>query len=118
LHMVRVFLTGSFAPPRHFNWMIGLMLLAGTLLVDFTGYLLVWDDRGLWAWTIARNLADNVPLVGPLVATLLFGPTEVGDFAILRVYAWHVIFLPTLLVVTMLWHFWKIRRDGGISQPV
>jgi quinol-cytochrome oxidoreductase complex cytochrome b subunit len=43
---------------------------------------------------------------------------EVGDFAVLRVYAWHVIFLPTLLVVTMLWHFWKIRRDGGISQPL
>jgi quinol-cytochrome oxidoreductase complex cytochrome b subunit len=118
LHMVRVFLTGSFAPPRHLNWMIGLMLLAGTLLVDFTGYLLVWDDRGLWAWTIARNLTDNVPLVGPLVATLLFGPVEVGDFAVLRVYAWHVIFLPSLLIVTMLWHFWKIRRDGGISQPL
>jgi quinol-cytochrome oxidoreductase complex cytochrome b subunit len=118
LHMVRVFLTGSFAAPRQLNWMIGLILLVGTLFVDFTGYLLVWDDRGLWAWTIARNLTDNVPLVGPLVATLLFGPMEVGDFAILRVYAWHVIFLPGLLIITMLWHFWKIRRDGGISQPL
>jgi cytochrome b6 len=118
LHMVRVFLTGSFAAPRHFNWIIGLLLLVGTIFVDFTGYLLVWDDRGLWAWTIARNLTDNVPLVGPLMSNLLFGPEEAGDFAILRVYAWHVIFLPSLLIVTMLWHFWKIRRDGGISQPL
>ncbi len=29
LHMLRVFWTGSFAPPRQFNWIIGLMLLVG-----------------------------------------------------------------------------------------
>ncbi len=27
LHMVRVFWTGSFSPPRHFNWIIGILLL-------------------------------------------------------------------------------------------
>ncbi len=56
--------------------------------------------------------------VGPLAATLLFGPVEVGDFAILRVYAWHVIFLPSLLIVTMIWHFWKIRRDAHLAAAV
>jgi quinol-cytochrome oxidoreductase complex cytochrome b subunit len=83
-----------------------------TFIVDFTGYLLVWDDRGLWAWTIARNLAETVPLIGPFVASLLFGPAEVGDLALVRVYAWHVIILPGLLVSLMAWHFWRIRKDG------
>ena len=118
LHLVRVFLTGSFAPPRHLNWLIGLMLLVATLLVDFTGYLLVWDDRGLCAWTIARNLTQTVPLAGSVMANLMFGPQEVGNLALVRVYAWHVILLPGFLVITMLWHFWRIRRDGGISQPL
>jgi len=118
LHMIRVFITGSFAPPRQWNWVIGLSLLVGTLVVDFTGYLLVWDDRSLWAWTIARNVADSAPVVGPLVASLLFGSPEVGATLLVRLYAWHVFLLPGIMGLFMVWHFWRIRKDGGISAPL
>src|ERR1700741_4401180 len=40
LHMYRVFLTGSYKPPREFNWVVGVLLLLLTLLLSFTGYLL------------------------------------------------------------------------------
>jgi len=43
LHMFRVFLTGSYKPPREFNWVIGVFLVTFTLLLSFTGYLLPWD---------------------------------------------------------------------------
>ena len=33
LHMYRVFLTGSYKPPREFNWVVGVMLLLLTLLL-------------------------------------------------------------------------------------
>ncbi|MEW6112758.1 MAG: cytochrome b N-terminal domain-containing protein [Thermodesulfobacteriota bacterium] len=118
LHMVRVFVTGSFEPPRNFNWVIGAILLAFTLLVDFTGYLLVWDDRGLWAWTIARNLAQTVPIVGSGLATMLFGPSEVTEIVVLRLYVWHVILLPLAMTLLVAWHFWRIRKDGGVSGPL
>ena len=118
LHMVRVFVTGSYAPPRSLNWVIGLILLVATLLVDFTGYLLVWDDRGLWAWTIARNLVLTIPVVGSWFAGLLFGPETAGDLSILRTYVWHVILLPGALLFLIAWHFWRIRKDGGISVPL
>ena len=118
LHMVRVFWTGSFARPRQFNWIIGLMLLVGTLLVDFTGYLLIWDARSLWAWTIARNLCGTAPVIGAAIGSLLFGPEQVGDAVLIRVYVWHVILLPAVMAVLMGWHFWRIRKDGGISQPL
>ncbi len=117
LHMVRVFVTGSFESHRSFNWVIGLGLLAGTLVVDFTGYLLLWDDRSFWAWTIARNLAETPPVVGPFIATLLFGPPDPGDLVLVRIYLWHVIILPGVLTSLMAWHFWRIRRDG-ISTPL
>jgi len=117
LHMVRVFVTGSFESPRSFNWIIGLGLLTGTLFVDFTGYMLLWDDRSLWAWTIARNLAESPPVIGTFIATLLFGPHDPGDLALVRIYLWHVIILPGILMALMVWHFWRIRRDG-ISTPL
>ncbi|MDQ7781332.1 MAG: cytochrome b N-terminal domain-containing protein [Desulfomonilaceae bacterium] len=118
LHMVRVFVTGSFAAPRRMNWLIGLMLLIGTLLVDFTGYLLIWDDRALWAWTIARNLTQGLPILGPFSAAIIFGPPELGDMSLIRLYAWHVVVLPAALVLLMGWHFWRVRKDGGISKPL
>jgi len=40
LHMFRVFMTGSYKPPREFNWVVGVVLLTITLLRSFTGYLL------------------------------------------------------------------------------
>lgn len=118
LHMTRVILTRSYAFPRTLNWLVGIALLVSTVLVDFTGYLLVWDDRGLWARTIARNLAKTVPVVGRLAASLLFGPEEIGDPALIRLYAWHILFLPGLISVLAAWHFWRIRADGGISTPL
>jgi quinol-cytochrome oxidoreductase complex cytochrome b subunit len=117
LHTTRVFVTGAFAAPRNANWIIGLGLLVGTFFVDFTGYLLVWDDRALWARVIAGNLAATVPLVGPTIGGLLFGFETPPEIAIARVYLWHVVMAPTAMVVGMAWHFWRIRKDG-ISDPL
>ncbi|MEW6349564.1 MAG: cytochrome b N-terminal domain-containing protein [Thermodesulfobacteriota bacterium] len=118
LHMVRVFVSGAYAPPRRVNWLIGVGLLVGTLLVDFTGYLLVWDERALWARTIARNLAIELPLVGGFAAQVVFGPEEVSDTAMVRLYAWHVILLPLSMGLLCGWHFWRIRKDGGVFGPL
>jgi quinol-cytochrome oxidoreductase complex cytochrome b subunit len=115
LHMIRVFVTRSYAKPRRFNWLIGLGLLVSIVFVDFTGYLLVWDDRALWAMTIARNLAQEIPGAGPFVASAMFGPGEVVDLGLVRIYVWHAILWPTIASVLMAWHFWRIRKDGGIS---
>ncbi len=64
LHMYRVFLTGSYKPPREFNWTIGVLLLVLTLLLSFTGYLLPWDQLAIWAITVGSNMARATPGVG------------------------------------------------------
>ena len=33
LHMMRVFYTGAYKPPREFNWVVGVILLVLTLLL-------------------------------------------------------------------------------------
>jgi hypothetical protein len=64
LHMLRVFLTGSYKPPREFNWVIGVNLLVLTMLLSFTGYLLPWDQLAMWAVTVGTNMARATPFLG------------------------------------------------------
>src|SRR5467141_3041717 len=64
LHMFRVFMTGSYKPPREFNWAIGVILLVLTLLLSFTGYLLPWDQLAIWAITVGSNMARATPFLG------------------------------------------------------
>src|SRR5262245_62634997 len=64
LHMYRVFLTGSYKPPREFNWVVGVLLLVLTLLLSFTGYLLPWDQLAIWAITVGSNMARATPFLG------------------------------------------------------
>jgi quinol-cytochrome oxidoreductase complex cytochrome b subunit len=118
LHMIRVFYQGGYKPPREFNWMIGVALLLATLLLSFTGYLLPWDQLAFWAITVGTNMAGYAPLVGYQAHTLLLGGTSVGPNALLRFYVLHVIFLPLLLGVGLAIHFWRVRKDGGISGPI
>jgi len=132
LHMLRVFLTGSYRPPREFNWVLGVALLVLTLLLSFTGYLLPWDQLAFWAVTVGTNMAAAAPVVGAegpfhgLVGIgaqndarfLLLGDTKVGGNALLRFYVMHCVALPLVAIVLMMLHFWRVRKDGGISRPL
>ena len=117
LHMCRVFYTGSYKSPREFNWVIGVCLLLLTLLLSFTGYLLPWDQLAFWAVTVGSNIAAYMPWIGDSVRFLMLGGNEVGQMALLRFYVLHVALLPLLAVVLLAVHFWRIRKDGGLSRP-
>src|SRR5919198_2576743 len=118
LHMIRVFYTGAYKPPREFNWVVGVVLFTLTLLLSFTGYLLPWDQLAFWAITVGTNMVGSAPGFGDQVRFMLIGGYEVGENALLRFYVLHVIGLPLLLAVFMAVHFWRIRKDGGIAGPL
>jgi quinol-cytochrome oxidoreductase complex cytochrome b subunit len=117
LHMCRVFLTGSYKPPREFNWVLGVLLLLVTLFLSFTGYLLPWDQLAFWAITVGTSIASYAPLVGKQMKFLLLGDATVGQEALLRFYVLHVAVLPAVLSLLVAIHFWRIRKDGGLSRP-
>ncbi|MBI4301325.1 MAG: cytochrome b N-terminal domain-containing protein [Chloroflexi bacterium] len=117
LHMLRVFYTGGYKTPREFNWIIGVFLFLITLFLSFTGYLLPWDQLSYWAITVGTNIAGYVPMLGEKIRFFLLGAKEVGEPALLRFYVLHVIFLPTILTLLIAVHFWRIRKDGGLSAP-
>jgi quinol-cytochrome oxidoreductase complex cytochrome b subunit len=118
LHMIRVFYHGAYKPPREFNWVVGVLLLFLTLMLSFTGYLLPWDQIAFWAITVGTQMAQYAPLLGPQSSFFLLGGIEVGQNTLLRFYVLHVIALPLVAAIMMIVHFWRIRKDGGISGPV
>jgi quinol-cytochrome oxidoreductase complex cytochrome b subunit len=117
LHMCRVFLTGSYKPPREFNWLVGVALFLLTLLSSFTGYLLPWDQLAFWAITVGTSIAGYAPIVGHEIRFLLLGDASVGQEALLRFYVLHVVVLPLALTLLVAIHFWRIRKDGGLAKP-
>src|SRR5919197_4736372 len=138
LHMMRVFLTGSYKPPREFNWVVGTILLVLTLLLSFTGYLLPWDQLAIWAITVGSNMARATPGAGnegpmssliklgdvPLIHAgddarfALIGGRSIGAATLLRFYVLHCVVIPLAAGFLMAIHFWRVRKDGGISGPL
>ncbi len=117
LHLCRVFYTGSYKPPREFNWVVGVLLFLLTLFASFTGYLLPWDQLAYWAITVGTSIAGYAPLVGEQVRFLLLGDRLVGQEALIRFYVLHVAVLPVVMTTLIGVHFWRIRKDGGLSRP-
>jgi len=130
LHLVRVFYTGSYLGSRSLNWVIGVVMLILTLLSNFSGYLLPWDQLAYWAVTIGSNIAASARELTDLLGItnwfdpggffkkLLIGGETVGQPALSRFFALHVIFFPLSMLILMGIHFWRIRKDGGLSRPV
>ena len=118
LHMCRVFYTGSYKKPRQFNWVVGVFLFLLTLGLSFTGYLLPWDQLAFWAITVGTNIGGYAPLIGNYVRELLLGGHSVGESALLQFYVLHVAVLPSVVVLLTMVHFWRVRKDGGLSRPV
>ncbi|CAN5768156.1 hypothetical protein BH20ACT7_BH20ACT7_01740 [soil metagenome] len=118
MHMARVFYHGAYKPPREFNWVVGVILLLLTLLLAFTGYLLPWDQLALWAVAVGTSMAGFTPVFGQQVQFLLLGGVEIGPETLLRWYVLHVLALPFVTTIFLAVHFWRIRKDGGISGPL
>ena len=129
LHMARAFYTSAYKGSRQFNWVVGMLLFVITLGLSFTGYLLPWDQLAFWAVTIGseiaqspREMTDVLGItswcdIGGLQKQLLLGSNHVGQEALIRFYLLHVIVLPLLATLLIGVHFWRVRKDGGLTRP-
>ncbi len=127
-HMARVFYTSAYKKPREWNWVVGIGLLFCTFALSFTGYLLPWDQLAYWAMTIganltmaSRELTDALGITsvfdpGGFFRSILIGSATLGEDALLRFYFLHCVLLPLLITVLIAVHFWRIRKDGGLSR--
>jgi quinol-cytochrome oxidoreductase complex cytochrome b subunit len=114
LHMLRVFYTGAHRSPRQFNWVVGLALFTTVLMANFTGYLLPWDQLAYWAVTVSTGMLTYIPFVGPEVRQYVQGGPEIGAETLRLFFALHSGAVPAALMVLMAFHFWRVRKAGGL----
>jgi quinol-cytochrome oxidoreductase complex cytochrome b subunit len=117
VHLIRIVFTGAYAPPRRFNYLLGLALFVLAILLDFTGYILRWDQGIQWALVVGTNLVKTIPWVGNALYTALIGGTQPGPATLIRFYSWHVFGLMLLAAIVIVWHVFRVRRDGGVAVP-
>ncbi|HEY8492205.1 MAG TPA: cytochrome b N-terminal domain-containing protein [Dehalococcoidia bacterium] len=117
-HMIHVFLTGSYKYPRELNWLTGVLLLALTLAMAFTGQLLRWNQDAYWGLVVAAQQAGRAPLIGDLLVQLLVAGQTVGGATLTRFYATHVFLLPALMFLLIGTHVYLVLRHGVSEPPV
>ncbi len=117
VHLLRVFLLGSYKAPRELTWLIGLLMLLVILGFSLSGYLLPWDQKAYWATTVTINVARSSPVVGEYLATVMRGGPDLGALTLGRWFAAHVFLLPVTLGALIAAHIALIRKHG-ISGPI
>ncbi|WP_454852327.1 cytochrome b N-terminal domain-containing protein [Promicromonospora soli] len=112
VHLLRIFLTGSYKRPREANWLVGVAMFALTFSALFTGTVLKWDQEGFEA--LGHNL-EIARLLGGL--GFWFNTSFSPALPLLvRLYVAHVSLIPGLILVLLVLHALLVKRHK-ISPP-
>jgi quinol-cytochrome oxidoreductase complex cytochrome b subunit len=113
LHMVRVVWARAYRPLKELNWITGVALFGLTVMLDYTGYLLRGGQESGAAATVGKTLVTMVP-GGEALATAFFGQPSPSNGSTLSIFAWHCFILAGLVSFLQMFHFWRIRKNGGV----
>jgi quinol-cytochrome oxidoreductase complex cytochrome b subunit len=117
IHLLRVIFTGAYSDRRRFNFLLGMLLFMLVFFLDFTGYILRWDEGIRWALLVGTNLLQTIPLIGDGLYRFVVGGQAPGAATLTRFYAWHIFGLTLFAVILLAWHLFRVRRDGGLAAP-
>ena len=117
VHLARVFFTGAFRRPRELNWLIGLTLMLLAIVNGFAGYSLLDDQLSGTGVRIAYSVLLAVPLVGPWLASLLFGGGFPGDDIVPRLFVIHILIVPVAIGILISAHLGLLIRHKHTHFP-
>jgi ubiquinol-cytochrome c reductase cytochrome b subunit len=116
IHMIQVYLWGSYKYPRELNWLSGVALFFFVILMGFTGQVLRWDQTAVWTVAVGAEQAMRAPFVGKYIAEILMSGTTVGGATLSHFFALHVFIFPGIVIAVIGLHLWLVLRNG-ISEP-
>ena len=117
LHMIRVYLTAAYKFPREMHWITGVVLLALTVGMGFTGQVVRWDQTAVWSTIVAAEQAGRIPFIGRWVADFLIGGQTIGGATLSRMFAYHVFLVPALLFIFIGFHLYLVYKNGISEMP-
>jgi ubiquinol-cytochrome c reductase cytochrome b subunit len=118
VHMIQVFLHGSFKYPRELTWVVGVILLLLVMGMFFSGQVLRWDPDAYWGLGVGACMAGRVPGLGPWLVGMLLGGPIIGADSLSRFFALHVFIIPGLLIFFLVVHLWLVVKRGVSVPPV
>ena len=116
VHLFSTLFMKAYRPPREATWLVGVVLLALTLVFGFSGYLLPFDDLSFFATNVGLSEAEKIPLIGHFVADLARGGPKITTDTIGRFYLLHVVVLPLLLLGLISVHLLFVQIQS-VSVP-
>lgn len=117
VHMFSVYFMKAYRKPREVGWFTGIALLFIAAIFGFSGYLLPMDELSYSATKVGLQIPASVPIVGPMIASMLRGGPNVGAFTVQRFFALHVVILPLLFLPLLGLHLWMVQRHGNAIPP-
>lgn len=113
IHIFKALLYGSYQKPRELVWLLGMGLYGLLMMEAFFGYVLPWGQMSYWAASVISDLFSVIPYIGDTLVLWIRGDYAVGDPALHRFFALHVIAIPLLLVLIVYLHLVALRTTGS-----
>ncbi len=113
LHMFRGMMYGSYQKPRELLWILGWLTYIILVAEGFTGYVLPWGQMSFWAAQVIFSLLGAIPVIGEDLLTWIRGDYLISGITLNRLFAFHVVLLPTLLAVVVFVHILALHEVGS-----
>ena len=114
LHMFRAMLYGSYQKPRELLWIFGVMIYLALMAEAFMGYLLPWGQMSYWGAQVILNLFSAIPFgIGDALGVWIRGDYVIGDSTLNRMFSFHVIAVPLVLVGLVVAHIMALHEVGS-----
>jgi ubiquinol-cytochrome c reductase cytochrome b subunit len=107
-HLFRQVLIGGYKAPREGTWLVGVLLFWAVLVLAFTGYVLRWDERAVYAMRVALSMFRSIPGIGDHVVMFIQGGPDLSSFTLTRIYSVHIVFAPLTLMALLAYHLYLV----------
>jgi quinol-cytochrome oxidoreductase complex cytochrome b subunit len=112
IHIFRGIYYGSYKAPRELLWLIGATIYLCMIATAFFGYVLPWGQMSFWGAKVITSLFGAIPVVGPALATWLWGGFTVDAPTLNRFYSLHYL-LPFVIAGLVGLHIWALHVPGN-----
>lgn len=113
LHMYRGLLYGSYRKPRELIWVFGALIFLVLMAEAFCGYVLPWGQMSYWGAQVIISLFGAIPVIGNDLVIWIQGDYIPSDATLNRLFSFHVIMLPFILVGLVVAHLIALHEVGS-----